>query len=155
MDYAKFNGNNLEKYPCTITDIKRDNPKTSFPPSLGEVKNLQRYQIYPVVQADDPTFDPATHYLVQGAPVRLGNNVTVTRVAVAYTQGELDAIAAETAKSEDIETLKQNASLRALVNLRPEEIDTFINGIVADESVKSLLKNLTKAVAVLSRRVIG
>ena len=57
MFYAKLNlDGTLERYPYTLTDLRRDNPGTSFPPDISD-EVAASFGVVPVIPADQPAYD--------------------------------------------------------------------------------------------------
>lgn len=57
MFYAKLNQDGtLDRYPYTLTDLRRDNPGTSFPPSITD-EVATSFGVVPVTPADQPAYD--------------------------------------------------------------------------------------------------
>jgi len=73
--YVKVINNHPVSFPYTLTDLRRDNPGTSFPVEISN-QNLSAFDVYPVTPSPVPNFDSKTHYIKQD--VRL--------VAGAWTQ---------------------------------------------------------------------
>lgn len=48
------------KFPYTFSDLKADNPQTSFPQDFEAIQ-LEDYGVYPVVDAEIPVYDKNTH----------------------------------------------------------------------------------------------
>ena len=51
--YLKLNNGIIEKYPYTIGELRRDNPKTSFPANPTN-ELLAEWNVYPVTQVITP-----------------------------------------------------------------------------------------------------
>jgi hypothetical protein len=72
MFYAKLDANNaLERYPYTLTDLRRDNPQTSFGRTISE-ETAAAFNCVPVTQVTPPADDHTKNYersaqLVDGA----------------------------------------------------------------------------------------
>tara|TARA_Y100000004_G_scaffold108186_1_gene121361 strand:- start:340 stop:804 length:465 start_codon:yes stop_codon:yes gene_type:complete len=57
MFYAKIDADgNLERYPYTLTDLKRDNPSTSFPKNISD-EIAAGFGCVPVTMVDPPAED--------------------------------------------------------------------------------------------------
>ena len=61
--FVKTNGGQIERYPYTVGDLRRDNPRTSFPKHVP-TDMLADYGVYPVVRAAVPQSDPLVQSLV-------------------------------------------------------------------------------------------
>jgi hypothetical protein len=66
LSYIKLTNGTPEIY--SIGQLRRDNPKTSFPKSIPE-NVLADYDVYRVVEEAKPSFDPATQQVSQADPV--------------------------------------------------------------------------------------
>jgi len=66
--YVKLtSGNEVEQYPYTLGNLRRDNKNVSFPRQV-DADTLASYNVYPVVVADRPTYDAITQKIAQGTP---------------------------------------------------------------------------------------
>ena len=155
MEYVKAQGVTVIKYPYTIGDLRSDNAGTLFAPTMDKVKNLKSFQVYPVTQKPDPVFDPETHYLAPGVPTKVQGAWEVVAVVRYLTEEEMERNEAAVQRKEDRQALRDNASIVAMMRRRPRQIENFIdNNVVADESVKSILKIMLKALAVVARETV-
>ena len=153
--YAKVTGGAVDKFPYTLRDLRVDNPNTSFPRDVNLIV-IEDYNVAEVIQLADPAYDETTEYLVQGDPVFNDPNWQVVRVVTAMTQQEIDSFAAKTARQEDIDTLKADPQVLALLKKRPDETDAYIETNVTDlASAKQVLKILARTCAVLEHTVIN
>jgi hypothetical protein len=64
--FVKTKDGQLERYPYTVGDLRRDNPRTSFPKNVP-TDMLADYGVYPVVRAAVPQFDSLVQSLVAHA----------------------------------------------------------------------------------------
>ena len=75
--YVKLtSGNEVEQYPYTLGDLRRDNKNVSFPRQV-DANTLASYNVYPVVVADRPTYDAITQKIAQGTPTLVDGVWTV------------------------------------------------------------------------------
>jgi len=68
--FAKIKNQNIIKYPYNETDLRNDNPSTSFP--LNPLENLGLRESFSVVQVFPKTrtkFDERTHNCTAGGPI--------------------------------------------------------------------------------------
>jgi hypothetical protein len=63
MSYAKVENNIVVKYPYPDSQIRKDNPDTSFPSEMTDAVRAD-YNAYPVID-NPPTFEPNRQYLEQ------------------------------------------------------------------------------------------
>jgi len=62
--YVKLIDNRPVSFPYTLTDLRRDNPSTSFPVEISN-QNLAAFDVYPVTASPVPNFDSKTHHVKQ------------------------------------------------------------------------------------------
>lgn len=67
MHALVINGN-IEKYPYSIGELRKDNPQTSFPKNPTN-ELLSEWNVYPVSRTDRPSHHPVTETLKEGKPV--------------------------------------------------------------------------------------
>ena len=58
----------VETFPYSIGDLRRDNPNTSFPRNPSE-QMLADWNVFPVIEQEPPSFNPATQNLNQVNPI--------------------------------------------------------------------------------------
>ena len=80
----------------TIGDLRRDNPNVSFPRNISD-EVLAAYNVFRVTEVPAPDYNSRTHRLVTQAPTLVDGVWTVTRVAVAKDQAQIDNETAEQA----------------------------------------------------------
>lgn len=74
----------------THSEIRRHFPGTSFPENITDV-SLLGVNVFPVAPVEPPTYDPATHDLVEGEPVPVSGVWTQTWTVRALTAEEIEA----------------------------------------------------------------
>jgi hypothetical protein len=57
--YVKITNGNVDTYPYSVGQLRRDNPNTSFPKQIS-TDMLESYGVYPVTQAEQPSYTPRT-----------------------------------------------------------------------------------------------
>lgn len=78
-------------YPYTFSNLQAENPYTNFGDNqdvmywfplttLGE----QGYQLFPVLESPQPSYDPVTQYIVAGAPEETGGQWYTTWIIGTY-----------------------------------------------------------------------
>lgn len=85
---ALIQNNAVAAYPYSFAQLKRDNPQTSFPSSPSS-ELLESYMVYEVAQADQPSYDPATHRIEEGTPALVGGVWTQAWNVIALTDEEI------------------------------------------------------------------
>ena len=67
MAYAKVVNSNVTAYPYGMTNLRSDNPSTSFPKdSLSNADTREQYGIYNVVESEEVA--PSGHKAIEGMP---------------------------------------------------------------------------------------
>ena len=82
----------------TIGDLRRDNPNVSFPRNISD-EVLAVYNVFRVTEVPAPDYNSRTHRLVTQAPTLVDGVWTLTRVAVAKDQSQIDNETAQQAVS--------------------------------------------------------
>ena len=67
--FVKLTNGNVDQFPYTIGQFRRDNANTSFPAQIPNTI-LRRYGVYEVTELDKPSYDPLVQTLVVGTPTR-------------------------------------------------------------------------------------
>lgn len=60
--YVKATNGTIDQFPYTISDLRRDNPNTSFPKRISN-ETLADWGVYPVQVLDQPSYDRKTQNL--------------------------------------------------------------------------------------------
>jgi len=63
--YVKVENGQIAQYPYTIGNLRKDNPRTSFPKVIFE-ETLAEFDVYPVTEAS-VSYDPATQIIAPNA----------------------------------------------------------------------------------------
>ena len=66
MSLVKTTNGQVEQFPYTLGDLRRDNPQTSFPKRIGDAI-LAAYGIYHVMPEPQPEHDPLVQTVVRDA----------------------------------------------------------------------------------------
>ena len=101
--YALINNQQVEKYPYSIGQLRKDNPQVSFPKYPTD-DLLADYNVFPVARTERPVFDRATETVEEGTPaLESGQWVQVWNITPLtpeeqqqYLQGLQDDIASQT-----------------------------------------------------------
>ena len=73
----------------TIGDLRRDNPNVSFPRNISD-ETLASFNVFRVTEVPASDYDSRTHRLVTQAPALVNGVWTVSRIAVAKDQAQID-----------------------------------------------------------------
>ena len=92
--FLKATNGQVNAFPYSIGNLRRDNPNTSFPRVVPET-TMTAYNMFPVEHDVNPTFDPLTHKVEIGAtPVLTGDKWVLPKTAVALTPVEIASMTA-------------------------------------------------------------
>lgn len=81
MIYAKVKEGKIETFPYTISQLKKDNPNTSFPSIIND-ELLESFDVYPISQSIIPAFDKKTQRLTKDIGVVNGKWTQIWSVTV-------------------------------------------------------------------------
>ena len=97
--FVKVTNNQIDQYPYTVGDLRRDNPNTSFPKNVSEA-TMASYGMFPVGYEAAPEYDPMTHRLQHSSePVLKDGKWVLTKTVVALTTEQIaDRDAAQSKK---------------------------------------------------------
>jgi hypothetical protein len=79
---------NPKTYPYSFFQLREDNPQTSFP-SSPSTELLESYGVCEVAQAEQPSYDPATHRIEEGTPALVDGAWTQVWNVIALTGEEI------------------------------------------------------------------
>ena len=89
--FVKATNGQIDKYPYTVGDLRRDNPNTSFPKRISE-DVMASFGVFPVGYEAAPDYDPMTHRLQHSDMPVLKDGVWVlTKTVVALTSDQIAA----------------------------------------------------------------
>ena len=94
--FVKITNGKIDQYPYTVGDLRRDNPKTSFPKQIPET-TMAAFGMYPVGYEAAPDYDPLTHRIQNSnVPSLIDGEWKLTKTVVALTSEQIaDATAAK------------------------------------------------------------
>ena len=79
----------VETYPYSTSDLRRDNPQTSFPQKIT-TELLAEWNVFPVEKQPAPVYNPITQNLKQGNPVFQGDKWLMTWQVTAATPAQIE-----------------------------------------------------------------
>lgn len=91
--FAKLTNGQIDQYPYTVGDLRRDNPNTSFPRVLSS-ETLAEYGLVSVQASERPSYDPITHVIEEGTPQNQGGT-WVQQWSVSLRSNAADNVRAE------------------------------------------------------------
>lgn len=95
--FVKAANNQVEKFPYTVGDLRRDNPNTAFPKTIP-LETMSAFGMYPVSYEDAPEYDKLTQRVENASqPILVEGSWVLPRNIVALTQDQVDGIAATAA----------------------------------------------------------
>jgi hypothetical protein len=87
--FVKVTNGQIDQYPYTVGDLRRDNPNTSFPKVIPDGV-LADFGVFPVGYDAAPEYDPMTHRLEHSSvPVLKDGKWMLTKTVVALTTEQI------------------------------------------------------------------
>ena len=87
--FVKATNDQIDQYPYTVGNLRRDNPNTSFPKVIPEA-TMASFGVYPVGYEAAPDYDPMTHRLQHSSePVLKDGKWLITKTVVALTPEQI------------------------------------------------------------------
>ena len=87
--FVKATNDQIDQYPYTVGNLRRDNPNTSFPKVIPEA-TMASFGMYPVGYEAAPDYDPLTHRLQHSnEPVLKDGKWLITKTVVALTPEQI------------------------------------------------------------------
>lgn len=126
MTYALIKDGAVAAYPYSFTQLRRDNPLTSFPKPDDAM--LASYGMYPVTDTPRPVYDPMTQDIAEGDPVLEGD--TWARVWI-VTDATTEEVAHRLAdKRATMKLARGQFAIRAagMGLITPEEAEAWAGG---------------------------
>jgi hypothetical protein len=93
--FVKTTNDQINQYPYTVGNLRRDNPNTSFPKRVSD-EMLADWSVFPVAKADRPNVDH-TQNLTEGQPALVDGQWQQTWVITDATPEEVSQRAAQQA----------------------------------------------------------
>lgn len=87
--FVKLTNGNVDQFPYTIGQFRRDNPNTSFPAQIPNTI-LRRYAVYEVTELAKPSYDSLVQTLVVGTPTREVIRLKTEADCTDHETGEVD-----------------------------------------------------------------
>ena len=89
--FVKITNGQVAQYPYTAGDLRRDNPKTSFPKKIPEA-TMADFGMFPVGYEAAPDYDPLTHRIQHSnLPDLKDGKWLLTKTVVALTAEQIAA----------------------------------------------------------------
>ena len=109
--FVKVTNNQIDQYPYTVGDLRRDNPNTSFPKKVPEA-TMAAYGMFPVGYEAAPEYDPMTHRIQHSnVPELKDGKWVLTKTVVALTAEQIadrDAAKAKEVRDQRNQLLTQS-----------------------------------------------
>lgn len=87
--FVKVTNGQIDQYPYTVGDLRRDNPNTSFPKTIPDGV-MADFGMFPVGYDAAPAYDPMTHRLEHSSvPVLKDGKWVLTKTVVALTAEQI------------------------------------------------------------------
>ena len=87
MMYAKINGTEIEQYPYTLNDLRREHPNVSFPAEITDAMK-EKYGIADVNENAKPSFDPLTENIAEAPMTIVDGVVQINYIKKAFSEEE-------------------------------------------------------------------
>ena len=85
--YVKIANNEVEEFPYTLDQLKRDNPNVSFPQTISS-ETLASYNVFPVTLTEPPAHDQLVELVTTANPTLVDGVWTQAWTKVNRTQEE-------------------------------------------------------------------
>lgn len=87
--FVKVTNGQIDQFPYTVGNLRRDNPRTSFPKQIPEAA-MASYGMFPVGYQAAPEYDPMTHRLQHSSqPELVDGKWVLTKTVVALTPEQI------------------------------------------------------------------
>ena len=87
--FVKATNDQIDQYPYTVGDLRRDYPNTSFPKRLSD-ETMAAYGMFPVEHDETPAYDRLTQRIVHSnEPVLKDGKWLITKTVVALTPEQI------------------------------------------------------------------
>jgi hypothetical protein len=87
--FVKTTNGQIDQYPYTVGDLRRENPNTSFPKNVPEA-TMAEYGMFPVGYEAAPEYDSLTHRLQHSSqPVLNDGKWVLTKTVVELTAAQI------------------------------------------------------------------
>lgn len=87
--FVKATNGQIDQYPYTVGDLRRDNPNTSFPKHVPET-TMAAFGMFPVGYEAAPDYDPMTHRIEHSnMPVLKDGKWVLTKTVVPLTAEQI------------------------------------------------------------------
>lgn len=68
VKYVKVTNGQVDQYPYTVGQLRRDNPNVSFPKGISE-STLNEWGVYAVQETSEPSYNSANQYVSETSPI--------------------------------------------------------------------------------------
>jgi hypothetical protein len=119
--YVLIKNNQVEHYQYSISQLRRDNPGTSFPQNPSS-DLLASWGVYPVKKVSSPAHDPMTQKIREGTPELVDSEWTQTWILEELSESEISDI-----------SQKKASSIRAERNQKLAETDWVVTASLEKE----------------------
>jgi len=154
MVYALIKNGQVDTYPYSFAQLRKDNPNVSYPRDPDDTK-LREFDVYLVNETAKPAYD-MTKNITEGTPQTI-NDVWLQMWEETPASAEEIAVrqAREKTKAERIE-VKQDTFVGNFISMSPAEVNTYIDSNVTDlSSAKNVINKLALMVLLLARAEFG
>ena len=154
MLYAKVVDGAVVKYPYNFNDLKRDNPRVSFPRNVAAI-DLAAYNVVGVTELPEPVYDRTTQTVEAGVPTENAGEWTIQSVVVPLSAEEIARLAKQAKNAAERAELETDTQVKNLFSKDANQINTYIDNNVTNlAEAKAVLKILARASAVLANQTL-
>lgn len=154
MRYVRIENGQVAAYPYTYSQLRADNPNTSFPRTPGPW--LEEYGVYAVADTARPAPSSISVNVVEGAPTLANGQWVQSWVEVPASAEEIAEREEAAAQEGELTEAKLDAWIVAFLAMTPAEAQAYINANGATvAALRTNVARLAYAVRVLVRREFG
>jgi len=151
MNYVHAVSGKVVTYPYSYSQLRRDNPDTSFPADPGDW--LGKFDVYPVAETTRPEVVPLDKNLAEGAPELVGGKWNQTWVLVDATPEQIERRNKAAAQDAELSNAKLDAWIVQFLAMTPSGAQTHINNNSATlAALRTNVARMAYALRVLVRR---
>jgi hypothetical protein len=154
MTYALVKDGTLVQYPYSFAQLRRDNPRVSFPRNPDDAR-LEEFGVFLVADAPQPDAD-LTQNVSETTPVVVKGVWTQAWAVTAATAEEIADRRKQARHKADREAVKADTFVATFLAMTPAEVDTYVaNNTTSLGEARALLRKIALMLHVLARREFG
>lgn len=147
--YALIENNQVVTYPYTLTQLRSDNPETSFPSVAGDW--MTEWGVYPVVSTARPAYN-LNFNIVEGTPINVGGIWTQVWNQEPATAEEIAERNQQIADGAALAEVRLDTFVQNFTSFTPTQLDTYIDNNTANlAAMRTLVKKMAKMLLILAK----